>query len=389
MKIAQVTSYFKPFMVGGAEWYVYNISRELVKAGHEVVVFTADRYGDIRAPPMENIGGIKVRRLPLRIDWSYRAKVWDGLREALVEEDFDVIHTYDYAQMHSLDALNAAKAAGVGSALTVFDVHSAIPRGWAKRLPMKLVDSYFSSRAFSMATRILVRAPQLVSMLPNLNGNEVKVRITPSGVREESLGVFDGEEFKQTHSISGSPVVLFMGRLNPLKGPQHVLAAATMLVNEFPGMELVFVGADQGGFQSTLQRQAETLGLSARVHFTGMIDDFEEKMRALASCDVFVLPSSYEGTSQAIFEAMAQCKPVVATRTGGIPFQVENGVHGYLAEYGDLNELARAIALVLRDRRGAVEMGRRGRERAAEVSYPRLAEGLQSIYGEIVAAVGN
>jgi glycosyltransferase involved in cell wall biosynthesis len=135
--------------------------------------------------------------------------------------------------------------------------------------------------------------------------------------------------------------------------------------------------------------RAEQLGISSRVHFTGMIDDFEEKMQAYSACDVFALPTSYEGTSQAIFEAMAQAKPVVATKTGGIPYQITDGKEGFLVAHGDLGALAEALALLLRDTEKAKEMGNRAREKVMGFQYPNLAVGLQAVYEEIVGANGN
>jgi glycosyltransferase involved in cell wall biosynthesis len=389
LRIAQVNSYFYPFMIGGAEWYVYNISRELVKAGNKVTVFTSGNYHGKKAPAEDEVDGIKIRRIPLRIDWSYRIKLWDGLRDALMEEDFDVIHTYDYAQKHSIDALGAAKHAGVGTALTVFDVHSSIPRRWYKRIPMNYIDSYCARRTFPIATRILVRAPDLIQHLPELGGNVSKVRVSPSGVRVESFAKYDGEKFKGKHAIKGSPIVLFLGRLNPLKGPQFLLEVAPRLLRQFPDIAFVFVGPDQSGYRRHLEARAEQLGVSSRVYFTGMIEDFEEKMQAYSACDVFALPTSYEGTSQAIFEAMAQAKPVVATRTGGIPYQISDGGEGFLVAHGDLGALAEALALLLRDTVKAKEMGNRAREKVMGFQYPKLAVGLQAVYEEIVGANGN
>ena len=389
MKVAQVNSYFHPFMIGGAEWYIYNISRELIRAGHEVTVFTADSYGGETLPAEDEVEGIRVRRIPLKMDLSYRMKIWDGLSEALEGGSFDIIHTYDYAQRHTLDALNAAKKEGAGSALTVFDVHSSIPRGWYKRLPMKYLDGYFARRAFPLATRILVRAPDLVKRLPGIGQWEGKVRITPYGVRPESLQAYDGGEFRRMFNIEGSPLVLFLGRMNPLKGPQLIVEAAPLLVAEFPGIAFVFVGPDQSGYVNHLKARAEELGVSSRVWFTGMIDDFREKMQAYSACDLFCLPTSYEGTSQAIFEAMTQGKPIVATRTGGIPYQLEGGASGCLVEYGDVKGLAEAVAETLRDSSRAREMGARARSRVEEFQYPILASNLQAIYREIVSAVGN
>ena len=389
MKIAQVNSYFYPFMIGGAEWYVYNMSKELVKAGHQVTVFTADRYGGEKVPSEEVVEGIRVRRIPLKVDLSYRMKIWDGLSGALEGESFDIIHTYDYAQQHTLDALNAARMGGVGSALTVFDVHSSIPRGWFKRIPMNYLDGYFARRAFPLATRILVRAPDLVKGLPEIGRFESKVRITPSGVRPESFETYDGQGFRRKFGIDGSPMVLFLGRLNPLKGPQFIIEAAPRLAEEFPGITFVFVGPDQSGFKERLQARAAELGVSSRIHLTGMISDFREKMEAYSACDLFCLPTSYEGTSQSIFEAMTQGKPIVATRTGGIPFQIEDGTNGYLVEYGDVKGLAEAMAHALRDPSNSKELGARARAKVADFQYPSLAAGLQAIYEEIVKTVGN
>ncbi|HXY56938.1 MAG TPA: glycosyltransferase family 4 protein [Nitrososphaerales archaeon] len=389
MKIAQVNSYFYPFMIGGAEWYVYNISKELIKRGDEVTVFTADRYGNESAPRDEVVEGIRVRRFPLKLDLSYRMKLWDGLSGALEEGSFDVIHTYDYAQKHTLDALNAARSSGAGSALTIFDVHSSIPRSWYKQIPMRYLDGYFARRAFPLATRILVRAPDLVKGLPEIEHWESKVRVSPSGVRPESFQTFDGQEFRRRYKIAGSPLVLFLGRLNPLKGPQYIVEAAPTLVKDFPDIAFAFVGPDQSGYRSHLEARAKELGVSDRVHFTGMISDFQEKMEAYSACDLFCLPTSYEGTSQAIFEAMTQGKPVVATRTGGIPYQIEDGKSGYLVEHGDVRGLAEAMASAIRDSSKAKELGERGRSKVADFQYPALAEGLHSVYEEIVETVGN
>ena len=389
MKIAQVNSYFYPFMIGGAEWYVYNMSKELVKSGHEVTVFTADRYGRKTAPAEEVVEGIRVRRIPLRLDWSYRMKLWDGLSNALKEESFDIIHTYDYAQKHSMDALRAAESSHAGTALTVFDVHSSIPRSWYKRIPMSYLDGYSARRTFPLATRILVRAPELIKDLPEIDHWESKVRISPSGVRPEAFLKYDAEKFRCRHSIEGSPVVLFLGRLNPLKGPQFIVEAAPRLLKEFPEIAFVFVGPDQSGFRKSLEARARELGVSTHVYFTGMISDFEEKMQAYSSCDVFCLPTSYEGTSQAIFEAMTQGKPVVATKTGGIPYQIQDGVEGHLVDYGDLDALSGALGDLLRDQPKAEQMGASARSKVVRFQYPNLAVGLQSVYEEIVQTIGN
>jgi len=383
MKIAQVNVYFQPFMVGGAEWYVYNVSRELVLRGHEVHVFTAATYGGKTAPEAETMEGIMVHRLPLRFDFSYRMKVWGGLQEALEAQHFDVIHTYDYAQPHSAVAIKVGGRSKTPTALTVFDVHSMIPRVWYKQLPMKVMEGYMARRTLPEASVVLVRAPNLVDPLVGLGGNPDRIRVTSSGVRDESLGSFDGEGFRRRYSIDGSPVVLYVGRLNPLKGPQYLIEAAPMIVKRFPGVQFVFVGPDQSGFTDSLKSMAMKMQLGSRVHFLGPIYDFVEKMGAYASCDVFALPTSYEGTSQSIFEAMAQGRPVVSTNVGGVPYQLTDGVEGRLVPYASVEALGGAIIQILENRELAAEMGVRGRERAMSQRYSVLTSGLETIYKEV------
>ena len=122
--------------------------------GHDVHVFTAARCNGTEAKASEVVDGINVHRFQMRIDWSYRMKVWKGLGEALAAGSFDVIHTYDYAQPHSRVALRAAKKTDSATALTVFDVHSMIPRTWYKQFPMKLMEGYLGKRTLPSADKV-------------------------------------------------------------------------------------------------------------------------------------------------------------------------------------------------------------------------------------------
>jgi glycosyltransferase involved in cell wall biosynthesis len=384
LKIAQVNVYFNPFMVGGAEWYVFNLSRQLVKMGHEVDVFTADTCNGKKAPASESIEGINVHRVPLKLDLTYRLKAWDGLTELLAKGSYDIIHTYDYAQPHSLDALEAGRRSGSGTALTVFDVHSMIPRTWYKQIPMNFMDSYFAKRTLPRAGRVLVRAPNLLPSLLEIGARKETLVVTPSGVRDESLGSFDGRKFLDKYGITGSPIILFMGRLNPLKGPENLLLAAPRLLKQFPQAAFVFVGPQQSGYLEHLKAVAKGLAIESRVFFTGPIYEFQEKMEAYSSCDVFVLPTSYEGTSQAVFEAMSQAKPIVATEVGGIPFQIKSGREGTLIPYGDVGAIAGGVESMLNNPELAAELGKNARDKVQRnFRYSMLASDIVQVYKEI------
>lgn len=367
--------------MGGAEWYVYNMSRRLVKMGHEVHVFTAEKYLDKAAPKKEEVEGIKVHRVPFKIDFSYRLKVWKGLADEIEKEGkFDLIHTYDYAQSHSNTALKVAKRQGTPCVITVFDIHSMIPRPFYKQIPIKLFEKFFAKKILTSADRLLVRASSLIEPLNRIGVPSDKIIVTPSGINEESLGAFDGSNFLKEYGIKGSPVILFLGRLNPLKGPQHILKVAPAVLKQFPDAEFVFVGPDQQGYEKNLRAEAKAEGIQDRVHFTGPIYDFQKKMQAYSSCDLFVLPTSYEGTSQAIFEAMSQAKPIISTNAGGIPSQIEHGKEGILLKYGDLNALKEAVTNLLTNRDHAASLGSAAQMKVRSFTYPELATKLVKIY---------
>jgi glycosyltransferase involved in cell wall biosynthesis len=390
LKIAQVNVYFRPFMVGGADWYVYNISKELQKIGHEIHVFTADKYKGESAPSEEKIegGGLFVHRLPLRLDWSYRTKIWSrDLRKSLIKGSFDVIHTYDYLQWHSRVSLKASKEAKIPAVITVFDVHSMIPRSILKQIPILFLERFFARGILNSADRILVRAPNLIGPLEKMGAESAKILVTPSGVNDETLSHnFDGRRFRERYAISGSPLILCVSRLNPLKGAKHLICATPSLLKRFPKAEIVFVGPDQGQYSKYLRKLSRNLRVDDHVRFIGPIYDFKEKMEAYSSCDIFVLPSAYEGTSQAIFEAMACRRPIVSTKVGGIPFQIEDGKEGILVDYAGekmVEELSEAMIRILEDKELATRLGRNAREKVQAFRYSVLAKKLEEIYEQI------
>jgi len=211
-----------------------------------------------------------------------------------------------------------------------------------------------------------------------------KIEITPSGVRSEELILGDPKLFLNEYDISG-PIVLYLGRLHRMKGPQFLLKAAQYVLNEKPDTKFVFIGPDHGSYRSKLEKLAGQLNVEKSVLFTGPIYNISRKVSAITACDVFVMPSGYEGTSQAIFLAMGQGKPIVATRAGGIPFQLSHGKEGFLCNYGDFRTIAHKILFILNNKDHAVKMGRAGRERVlSKFTYTILAKQLEKIYKDVL-----
>jgi glycosyltransferase involved in cell wall biosynthesis len=180
------------------------------------------------------------------------------------------------------------------------------------------------------------------------------------------------------------PVIGTVGRLEERKGHDDLLAATRGLLERANGLrpQLLLVG--DGALRSRLVAQAAAFGIADSVCFAGRITDVRVP---LAAMDVFVLPSNAEGMSNALLEAMAAARPVVATAVGGTREVLDGEERGVLVPARDPDALGRALLDLLHDRERARRLGesaRRWVER--ELSADAMVRRLEQLYAERVAA---
>jgi glycosyltransferase involved in cell wall biosynthesis/peptidoglycan/LPS O-acetylase OafA/YrhL len=175
-------------------------------------------------------------------------------------------------------------------------------------------------------------------------------------------------------------LVGFVGWLLPVKGPQHLLNAMARVWEEHANVDLVFVG--RGELEGALGAQASFSGRGDRVHFLGWREDVRAIMPLF---DLFVLPSLNEGMGRVLVEAMAAGRPVVASRTGGIPDLVRHGRNGLLVTPQNELELAESISLLLGNPALADRMGDAGRVVCREFSLDAMTARLDRLYTELLA----
>jgi glycosyltransferase involved in cell wall biosynthesis len=172
-----------------------------------------------------------------------------------------------------------------------------------------------------------------------------------------------------------------VARLRPEKGVDVFLAAASIVAKRLPNTDFVVVG--DGPQRGALCRLATDLLGHERIRFLGARPDGP---RLLAGFDVLVVPSRHEGTPLVVLEAFASGVPIVATRTGGIPEQIRDGVDGLLVAPGDAESLADAVIDVLVHRK---EAQRRAQTAAREVtdrfSPSRMVNDVEEVYRLVLA----
>ena len=208
-----------------------------------------------------------------------------------------------------------------------------------------------------------------------------KLSVVRNGIAVSSSDQALDPQFRSTIG-DGEPrrIIFTPARLHRQKGHQYLLEAA----RDVP--DALFLLAGEGPNRDELQKLAMDLGISDRVRFLGHRPDVA---RLLMHCDVFVLPSLYEGLPLSVLEAMAAGRPVVATDVGGTNEAVVDGVSGLLVPPADSKALAAAINVVLADPARAADLAAAGRARVHEFfSAEAMVRGVQDIYQELLGGPG-
>ena len=204
-----------------------------------------------------------------------------------------------------------------------------------------------------------------------------KVRVVHNGIALTRFERPNADVRAKIAGENGRPVIMTLARLARQKGIEELIDAASGVP------EAVFLVAGEGPERGVLEERVRVRGLGNRFRFLGHRRDVPE---LLASCDVFVLPSLYEGLPVSVLEAMASGKPVVATRVGGTDEAVRDGVTGLLVPPSDSRALAEAIRLLLSDRSLALRLAACAREQVRrEFSAEKVAADTTQIYEELVA----
>ena len=251
--------------------------------------------------------------------------------------------------------------------LAVSDLRSAL---------LKTIGGLIERWGEHSAEAVSVITSRLHRLLLSDGVDENRVHLIPPGV-DPSL--FEGP-FEDPFAGIRRPRVLFVGRLAPQKGVSTLVEAAGLLKD--PSARILLVG--DGPERPKLERDAERLGVDDRLHFVGFFA--HDRLPAVfAHADLLVLPSLYEELGTVLLEAMQAALPIVASKTGGIPDVIDNGVNGMLVPPGDPEALARAIDCLLADRKLACRLSEGAQERAKDYDWEVLAERVLRVYRGVTA----
>lgn len=172
-----------------------------------------------------------------------------------------------------------------------------------------------------------------------------RVRVIHNGIDGSRFAMADGAAVRQELDVADDDVLIGSGVvLSKQKGIPYLLEAAKGVLAKEPRARFAIAG--DGPLRTQLEATAARMDLGDRFRFLGYRSDMP---RIISALDVYVLPSLWEGLPLALLEAMAMGKPVVATRVGGNPEIVEDGVNGFIVPPKDATALERALLQICRD----------------------------------------
>jgi glycosyltransferase involved in cell wall biosynthesis len=323
------------------------------------------------------IFGIGERAADLGIDYveirerhSFDLSIWNPLRELVRARGIHVIHAHDYKT--NLLALLLARPTGAAPMTTE---HGWTGHSWRERRVYYPADKRMS-RLFP---RVVAVSEDIRQELIRCGASPARVTTLPNGIDAAAFRRNPSRVAAVRASIGMKPgdrVVGAVGRLEQQKRFDLLLIAFSHLLRSHPSLRLVIVG--DGGEREHLERAAQGLGVRQACAFLGHRHDVADLHHAF---DLFVQASDYEGTPNAVLEALAMETPVVATDAGGTAQILTDGVEGLIVPRGDVNALSAAMARVLADPGAASGRVRAGRHRVeGPLSFDGRLAALERIY---------
>jgi glycosyltransferase involved in cell wall biosynthesis len=295
---------------------------------------------------------------------------WLELTRFLRNEDVDVLHTHKYGS----NAWGSLVARAARTPVFIAHEHSWSYEGDALR---RFVDRHLiAPRAQTM---IAVSALDRSRMIQRERIPADRIFLRPNGILRPR-GVERGRLRRELGVPPGVPIVGFVGRLSPEKRVDLLIDAIATAAREH---ELMCVIVGSGPEEGRLRALVSACGAAGRVSFLGNRTD---AVSLAADFDVAVLPSDREGCPLVLLEFMALARPIVATRVGGVPDLVADGVHGLLVEPGDPRAIAEAISRLLHDAYLSEALGRAARRRQrSEFTLDGVVASLEDLYERLVA----
>ena len=363
MKVALVCPASLPAtQFGGIVFLAVDLAREISKMGHDVTIYTTDldfsngpNKFNKNLPRLEKFEKFKINR----------THVWFSLKLFFINSSMlkeiqndkpDIIHTIGLRSYQSIVAWRASKKLKIP--LIISDqggltTHPFLTQSSIVLQILYKIQNYFIKKIINDSTAISAANEYEKEIFSNIN-KKSKIEIIRNGVNLETL--VSKQNFREKYQID-SKFILFVGRFSRSKGIETLIHSLNKIKNEKEILDtkLVIMGVDFG-FEKEMEGLIQKLNLSDKI-LVIKNPPREDVISAYGESEFLVLPSQWELSPLVPLESFAFKKPVISTRSHGIPFTVKDGKTGILVEPENADKLSKAITKLLLDDKLRVQLG--------------------------------
>jgi D-inositol-3-phosphate glycosyltransferase len=390
---------------GGMNVYVRDLTRFLGQIGIHVDVFT--RSQDEHVPHvLHDLGyGNRVVHIPAgpevplskEVLSSHLPEFVEGIKRFAAEKNikYDLIHAHYW--MSGVAAMSLRETWHVP---IVQMFHTLVlMKNSVARTPSEIEGAYRlkgEEKVIIGANRLVAATSAEKMQLETLYGADSdKITIIPPGVDVSHFYPIPADEAR---AFVGTPpneqMILFVGRIEPLKGVENLMRAIALMRRrgiscEIPHYLTIIGGDSEADELKVTAEMARLKRLCGELDICDMILFLGKRSQDIlpyyySAAELLVMPSHYESFGMVALESMACGTPVVASRVGGLAYLVQDGVNGYSVPDGDIETLSERITLLLRDPAHREELGRQAVSYAQDYSWEKIARRIADLYHELL-----
>jgi glycosyltransferase involved in cell wall biosynthesis len=357
MRIGMMADAYKPH-VSGVTNVIALSKRFLELAGYEVYVFTFGG-GDYQDDE-PNI--VRTRGMPLVDTGLYFSARHSSEAQKIINK-MDILHVHHPFTSGQL-AIRYSRSQGIPLVFTNHTRYDLYAHAYLPMVPEALGDAFLKAYLPSFCKScdlVIAPSPGLQEVLINL-GVEAQIDVIPNGVDIKPFQSVEKTIPRQELGFKEDDVIItYMGRIGPEKNLPFLLRAFAGIAKTYDNVGLLIIG--DGAERENLEDRVRVMGISDRVHFTGMIP-YQDLPAYMAGADAFATASITEVHPLSVIEALASGLPVIGIQSPGVGDTVEDGVTGFLASEEDLAVFTAKLSRIITDRDMRIKMSEQAKETA-------------------------
>jgi D-inositol-3-phosphate glycosyltransferase len=375
--------------------YIRELGRAMTERGKDVVVFT--RRSDEATPDVvEVIPGFRVVHVEAGPHASLPIGNLTGLVGEFAEatlawidqngESFDIIHSHYWLSGWAGVLLKEKLSLPLANSFHTLGRVKDLTRR-PDDAPEGVIRTLTEEEVIARSDCVVASTPyEFDDLMEHYSADPARLCTSPPGIRHDLFRPGDKESARRWTGLDGHPIVLFVGRIQPLKGADVAISTLSLLPSSARPPHLVVIGGPSGDGGTAeverLQHLTADLGLTSRVHFIPPVAR-DQLVSFYQSADALIMPSRSESFGLVAAEAQSCGVPVIAANVGGLPYIIEDGKSGILVTGHDPADYAAAISSVLTDSALATRLSAGAIKHSERFSWEATVSRLLELYGGI------